>query len=29
MFLQVLIECGRLLHYENAYVKFFRENSSH
>src|SRR5207249_10305213 len=29
MFMQVFIKCGRLLHYEKAYVKYFRENSSH
>src|SRR5947208_15934875 len=29
MFMQVFIKCGRLLHYEQAYVKYFRENSAH
>jgi len=29
MFMQVFIKCGRLLHYGKAYVKYFRENSSH
>jgi len=26
--MQVLIECGRRLHHEESYVKYFRENSS-
>ena len=26
MFMQVLIECGRRLHHEESYVKYFHEN---
>ena len=29
MFKQALIKCGRRLHHENGYVKFFYENSFH
>jgi hypothetical protein len=29
MFMQAFIKCGRRLHQENGYVKFFQETSSH